>query len=420
MKTLIELFDESPILNVLTSITFKPEKLIFFGAEPHEVEESRNDYINFFKNRKENIEIEFAGKHMSDMLSAENALKKIITDNPDCVVDVSGGKDIALLVTGIAASKLGVPLIAYDKNSGKYINISNCEQADNVDTFGLLDCHDFFAASGGKVIDYEDFSRYNDNYKSFWRMVINVWNIYLKYMDSWASHVQYLQKVTPSTAEGITLKVKGAPSIRVNGKDIKRNDNILNELNDCGAITNLRYKESGDCLFEYYDVNFRRYLTDVGAFLELYIHACALKTEKFSSVVSRVKYTWDYFPKNHKQTTAFRPASNEIDVIAIRGIEPLYISCKTSSPDMKYIDEIYPQAMRMSGGEGHAVFACTHKIDTDMPLYNKAKALGVYIIDGEDIKNNIVAERLSQMAENRYIWKDEPEYMELIKAKSSL
>ena len=81
---------------------------------------------------------------------------------------------------------------------------------------------------------------------------------------------------------------------------------------------------------------------------------------------------------------------------------------------MKYIDEIYPQAMRMSGGEGHAVFACTHVIDPDMPLYNKAKALGVFIIDGEDIKNRLVTKRLSQIAENSYIWKDEPEYRELL------
>lgn len=82
---------------------------------------------------------------------------------------------------------------------------------------------------------------------------------------------------------------------------------------------------------------------------------------------------------------------------------------------MKHIDEIYPQAMRMSGGEGHAVFACTHEIDKDMPIYNKAKALGVYIIDGDDIKNRLVTERLIEIAEDRYVWKDEPEYNRLIK-----
>ena len=43
MKTLIELFDESPILNVLASVAFKPEKLIFFGADPAKVQESRED-----------------------------------------------------------------------------------------------------------------------------------------------------------------------------------------------------------------------------------------------------------------------------------------------------------------------------------------------------------------------------------------
>lgn len=34
MKTLIELFDESPILNVLASVAFKPEKLIFSAQTP--------------------------------------------------------------------------------------------------------------------------------------------------------------------------------------------------------------------------------------------------------------------------------------------------------------------------------------------------------------------------------------------------
>ena len=77
---------------------------------------------------------------------------------------------------------------------------------------------------------------------------------------------------------------------------------------------------------------------------------------------------------------------------------------------MKHIDEIYPQAMRMSG-----VFACTHTIDKDMPIYNKAKALGVYIIDGDDIKNRLVTERLIEIVEDRYVWKDEPEYKRLIK-----
>ena len=48
---------------------------------------------------------------------------------------------------------------------------------------------------------------------------------------------------------------------------------------------------------------------------------------------------------------------------------------------------------------------------------NKAKALGVYIIDGDDIKNRLVTERLIEIAEDRYIWKDEPEYGNLIKQK---
>ena len=54
-----------------------------------------------------------------------------------------------------------------------------------------------------------------------------------------------------------------------------------------------------------------------------------------------------------------------------------------------------------------------------MPIYNKAKALGVYIIDGNDIKNRLVTERLIEIVEDRYVWKDEPEYKRLIKKKKS-
>lgn len=230
-------------------------------------------------------------------------------------------------------------------------------------------------------------------------------------------HVQFLQKVSPACEPNgtVPLKVRAPEHIGVNGKQITRNDAILMSLERCGGITELKYHENGECTFSYCDKAFRHYLTDVGAFLELFIHLCAVTTGKFSSVRSRVKYNWEYSRIRHDRTTIYRPASNEIDVIAINGIEPLFISCKTCAPDMKHIDEIYPQAMRMSGGEGHAVFACTHTIDKDMPIYNKAKALGVYIIDGDDIKNRLVTERLIEIAEDRYIWKDEPEYGNLIK-----
>lgn len=144
MKTLIELFDESPILNVLASIAFKPEKLIFFGADPLQVEESRSDYMRFFKSRGESPEIEYISADMEDIDEVNDTLAKIISENPDCVVDVTGGKDIALLAAGMAAVKLGVPLIAYNRRTKKYANISKYEHAMRANIFGLLDCEDFF------------------------------------------------------------------------------------------------------------------------------------------------------------------------------------------------------------------------------------------------------------------------------------
>ena len=76
MKTLIELFDESPILNVLASVAFKPEKLIFFGADPLQVEESRGDYNRFFKSRGESPEIEYISADMENIDEVNATLAK--------------------------------------------------------------------------------------------------------------------------------------------------------------------------------------------------------------------------------------------------------------------------------------------------------------------------------------------------------
>ena len=85
MKTLVELFDDSPILNILTSVAFHPEKLIFFGADAEQIKESKNDYIRFFERRHENIDIEFVQADMSDIKNVESVLENIITNNPDSV-----------------------------------------------------------------------------------------------------------------------------------------------------------------------------------------------------------------------------------------------------------------------------------------------------------------------------------------------
>lgn len=258
MKTLIELFDESPILNVLASIAFKPEKLIFFGADSLQVEESRSDYMRFFKSRGESPEIEYISADMENIDEVNDTLAKIISENPDCVVDVTGGKDIALLAAGMAAVKLGVPLIAYNRRTKKYANISKYEHAMRANIFGLLDCEDFFNVSGGKVIESEDFSEHRDDFGAFWSKVLDIWNIYLENIGSWVPHVQFLQRVSPACEPNgnMPLKVRAPENISVNGKQIFRNDDILRALDRCGGITELKYHENGECTFYYCDKKF--------------------------------------------------------------------------------------------------------------------------------------------------------------------
>lgn len=150
MKTLIEL-----LMNHRYSMCSLPlhssPKSLYFRCRPVAGRREPRRLQPLFKSRGESPEIEYISADMENIDEVNDTLAKIISENPDCVVDVTGGKDIALLAAGMAAVKLGVPLIAYNRRTKKYANISKYEHAMRANIFGLLDCEDFSMSAAAKL-----------------------------------------------------------------------------------------------------------------------------------------------------------------------------------------------------------------------------------------------------------------------------
>ena len=101
METLIELYDERAIENILGPMVFKPKKVIYLC--PDEIasdKEKQNILREFFAYEGLGCDVEFAACSLYKADTIYRLLKKKGDENPDCAIDITGGTDAALFAAG--------------------------------------------------------------------------------------------------------------------------------------------------------------------------------------------------------------------------------------------------------------------------------------------------------------------------------
>ena len=111
MKTLIELFDECQLENIISGLSFVPQKIIFVGFNSVMTKKRIEDMEGLFASKGVKIEFsyEFVGRYNYD--EVENRLFDILKENEDCVFDITGGSDVVLAAMGAVAFKNNIPMI---------------------------------------------------------------------------------------------------------------------------------------------------------------------------------------------------------------------------------------------------------------------------------------------------------------------
>ena len=101
MNTLIELYDERAIENILAPDMFRPQRIVYLC--PGEIVRDRTRQENslpFFQRRGWDPELVFLE---SSLFKADRILRQLVTVGekyPDCAIDVTGGSDAALFAAG--------------------------------------------------------------------------------------------------------------------------------------------------------------------------------------------------------------------------------------------------------------------------------------------------------------------------------
>lgn len=384
IKTLIELFDDCQIENMIAGLKFEPEKIIFLGFKKTMTAKRKADLEHFLEMRGLNINLEYEVVGRYDYQEIVDRLIYILGKNEECAFDLTGGKELVLLAMGNVASSHNIPMFQFDIHNDKFIEIKDCDDLPNGKQIAL-NISENIALNGGSIIS----SSYND---SKWNLTNDFKGDICK---TWAVCKMdcYLWNKN-STTFGL-IEHFGINDDLYIKSDVKQVGNIIDFpvfyerillcLRDKGLVQNCKINEN-TLEFRYKNDQVRRLLLKGGNILELYTYMIAneISTENdgfYNDIDIGVFIDWDGVIHDFKESV--KDTRNEIDVMLMRGVKPVFISCKNGELKKEALYELDTVANRF-GGEYAKRIIVTTDVGTSFDGYKyiqqRAKDMNIKII----------------------------------------
>ena len=385
MDTLIELYDERAIENILAPDMFRPERIVYLcPAELSQDRKRQEKMRSFFLRRGWDPELIFMESSLFKADRILRQLQAIYEKYPDCAVDVTGGSDAALFAAGMFSCKTGTPAFTYSRKQNRFYDISGAVFADNVTCTLSYSVEEFFLMAGGTLlpgrVDNTILSKYLSDFDPFFEC-------FLHFLRDWTDIISYIQRVSPSEyGQEPSLYIQGKYTVKGDhGSRNTVNEDALRELARIGFIKDLKIVRGESVSFRFRDSNVRTWLRDVGSVLELYSYKACIDSGIFNDVISSAVVRWD-------EVLGHGSVSNEVDVMAARGVIPLFISCKACDIKTEALNELAILRDRFGGKGAKAAIVTTEPCNA--AARHRAAQLGIAVIDLEELKSGQMAQRL--------------------------
>lgn len=385
MDTLIEMYDERAIENILAPDMFRPKRVIYLAPQEIAQDRKRQKKLqDFFRHRGWDPELIFVEV---SLFKADAILRQLLTISkkyPDCAVDVTGGSDAALFATGMFAAQTGVPAFTYSRKRNRFYDISGAEFAHDLLCPLTYSVEEFFLMAGGTMlpgrVDNDILSRYLEDFDPFFQ-------VYLRFRRNWKHIVSYIQRISPAEpGKTPPLSVRGGYTVKgERGSRISANEEALEAFAQMGFLEDLEIVTGESVSLRFRDANVRSWLRDIGSVLELYTYKACVDSGIFSDVISSAVVRWD-------DVQGHGSVSNEIDVMATRGVISLFISCKTCDINTEALNELAILRDRFGGKGAKAAIVSTERCNA--AARHRAAQLGIAVIDLEEMQSGQLESRL--------------------------
>ena len=378
MNTLIELYDERAIENVLAADMFRPKRIIFLCPTEVAQSQQRQEQIgDFFRHRGWDPELIFveASQYKVDRILRQ--LLSISEKYPDCALDITGGSDAELFAAGMFASKANVSVFTYSRKKNRFYNISGAEFADDLPCDILYSVEDFFLMAGGTLLPGRVD---NGALRKYLKDIDPFFTCFLEHRRDWTDTITYMQRISPAEYGQVPpMYVQGKYIVKgERGGRISANEEALRAFEDIGFLHDLNIVSGDSVSFRFRDENTRAWLRDVGSVLELYVYKACLDANIFNDIISSAVVRWD-------EVLGHASVINEIDVMATRGVVPLFISCKVSDIKTEALNELAILRDRFGGKYARALLVTSGMATRSRSnMRMRAAKLGIELIEWDN------------------------------------
>ena len=354
--TLIEFYDEAPIENIVGCFKMKPEKVIFLGHNLQRANQQEKIYRTLFERHGFQIKIEFVQIDFSTVTQIADVIRSILRENEECVIDCTGGGELELIAVGIVAAeehrKAPLHIHSTDIVSGRIFDCDNphcIPQYENA----YLSVDDSILLHGGKA--QLDLNFHAEDLLAHEADMWGMWDICRENAEQWNTAVSRLH--SPNVTRSVIAR-----------------STVLKKLVSGGFLK--IYTEGNELQIRYKSDLVKRCLKTSGRLLELMVCLLAAKTNRFADIKSDVHIDWEYRDEREN-------VDNEIDVILMRGLCPIYISCKNGRVNDNEIYKLNAVANRFGGKYVKKVLIVTDadRIEgSPRKLISRAQAMGIEVV----------------------------------------
>lgn len=346
MKTLIEIYDNEQILNLITAYNEKPEKVIFL------YDKAQEEFIN-------NKVIEkYVGNHVEYVLYSTDEIERIISENKDIAFDVHGGNNFAIAQISQLAMKYDTELYYPDLENKKMIVLKDGNHTEKDIEIPKLKVKEIIALYGGSVRNLPEVIFDDDGRKA----VETCMAIKHKNNKRWVSFCKLMG--------GLNKKYYGSDAWFIEENTYRLYRGIFEELNCIFNICDERNKKKITFKNKDYEV----LVTDTGVPFEYDTYYQIVDSEYFDDVDIRVNIDWNGEPFNKEDP------NSELDVIATKDGRLISISCKSGKYDQQAVYEVKANATKFGGNTAISVL-CADLNVRHPELVKKAEEIGVLLVE---------------------------------------
>lgn len=398
--TYIEFFDKDACENICSCVINPPKRVILIGNNKKLLEKHTKRYTELFQSKGYDIEFQFRSVNKNQIQSILSILTEIVEEYDDCVFDLTGGDELYLTAVGILYERHRDKKIQMHRVNLRNGVITDCDCDGNTiesDAVMHLSVDEYIRLYGGKIVYESNKSEgtyswnlddeFIDDFFVMWSICksdVRLWNAQISvFGDVWELFSEDENSLSVNAPINILekrIKSRGGSYIRVRG--------VINRLKKYGLMT---FEEnSGMLSISFKNNQVMRCLTKAGQILELFVYSSALKatekdgTKSYSDVLTGVQIDWDgdiHTSKNECDT------QNEIDVMMMRGMIPIFVSCKNGAVDMDELYKLNTVAERFGGGYSKKVLVATALDDSLQSEYIRMRAKDMNIRLVENIQN---------------------------------